>query len=69
MKTRHNIGEEVLVKCKVKEIHISANGEVLYMVAPVKPRYLYVDDDTPFVAEDQVAEYLALEFGAKIPIR
>ena len=68
MKTRYNVGEEVLVKCRVKEIHVNANDEVLYMVAPVKSRCLYVDDNTPFVAEDQVVEYLALQIGAKIPI-
>ena len=68
MKTRYDVGAEVLVKCTVREIHVDNKGEVLYMVAPVKPRSLYVDDDTPFVAEDQIAPYIDFQIGAKIPI-
>lgn len=67
MKTMYNVGEEVLVKCTVREIHVNTTGEVLYMVAPVKPRYYGDEDDAPYVTEDHVVKYVDF-LGQKIPI-
>lgn len=69
MKTMYDVKEEVLVKCRIEEIHVNAKGEVLYMVTPVKPRYYGEEDYAPYVTEDQLVNYVAFQIGAKIPIR